>query len=263
MTTVFLAGLPRSGSTMLCALMAQNPKIKVAEASTLLPLINEIRKFWSNAPRHKVVNRQNRLLPVLKSVYNSYHQSGFDVVIDKHREWPLHLDLMDKVAGEPVKVICTVRNPLECAASFERLFVNEPETYTQLEQITEKTGSTTLDRAKSMLSSDGSIGKAYTALFEAAVVQKRLDQMLFVDYHKLCRDPVGQLDRIYKFIGIDGFQHTLDNLKNAEQQNDAFYFGFNKTHEIERVVRKAKGDLGRLNFFVNQLQTQEFWQQWT
>lgn len=263
MTTVFLAGLPRSGSTILCALLAQNPSIRVSEASTLLPLLHEIRKFWSSAPRHGAVNKQDKLLPVLRAVYDAYHQKDGRIVIDKHREWPLYLDLMDKVAGSPVKVICTVRNPLECAASFDRLFRNEPETYTQLEKITELAGSTTLDRAKSMLSPDGSIGKAYTALFEAAVVQKRTDQMLFVDYHKLCSDPNGQLDRIYEFIGTEGFQHTFNNLKNAEKQNDAFYTAFSKTHEIEEVVRKAKGDLGRLNFFVNQLQTQEFWQQWT
>jgi len=263
MTTVFLAGLPRSGSTMLCALLAQNPAIAVSEASTLLPLLHNIRKFWANAPRHGAINKQKRLLPVLRAVYEAYHDLDGRVIIDKHREWPLHLDLMDKITGSPVKVICTVRSPIECATSFDRLFINEPETYTQLEGITEATGSTTLDRAKSMLSPDGSIGKAYSALFEAAVVQQRVDQMLFVDYHKLCADPTNQLQRIYEFIGIDGYQHKLAGLVNAEHQDDTFYSGFSKTHQIEEVVRKANGDLGRLNFFVNQLQIQEFWQQWT
>jgi hypothetical protein len=88
--------------------------------------------------------------------------------------------------------------------------------------------------------------------------------MLFVDYHKLCSDPKTQLSRIYNFVGIsNNFSHSFDNLTNAEIQNDSFYSGFNKTHEIESSVRKAKGDLGRLNFFVNQFQIQEFWQQWT
>ena len=185
MQQVFLAGLPRSGSTLLCGLLAQDPKINVCEASTLLPLINNIRKFWSKSIGNKVIDKQKKLLPVLKAVFNSYHSDEYSITIDKHRDWLFYLDLVEKLAGNPVKVICTVRDPIECAASFNRLYENEAETYTQLEEIVEQKGFTTLNRAKSMLVYDGTIGRAYNAIKEAAIIQKRTNQMLFIDYHKL------------------------------------------------------------------------------
>lgn len=262
---VFLSGLPRSGSTVLCAILSQNPGLRVNEASTLLPLLNQVRKFWSSAPRHGAVNKDSRLLPVLQAIFNSYHSESNKIVIDKHREWPLYLDLIEKINTKPVKVICTVRSPIECAASFERLYIDEPETYTQLEQLIEGTGPTTLDRANAMLHSTGSIGKAYTALYEAAVVQNRYKQMLFVDYNKLCNDPQTQINRIYNFLELDAFTYSFTNLVNAELQNDIYYQSYTKTHVIEKDVREPDHSLGRLNMFIKLLQEtapQEFWQKW-
>jgi sulfotransferase len=264
MQKVFLAGLPRSGSTMLAALLSQNPNTKVSEASTLLNLITEIRAFWNHAPRHRSINKADRLIPILKAVFNSYHPNNYDVVIDKHRDWPLYLDLMNKVNESKVKVICTVRNPVEVAASFDRLHIKEPETYTQVEEFTKRTGSTTLDRAKSILSPDGSGGLAFSALYEAAIVQNKVDQMLFVDYHKLCENPQKQLMRIYNFIGMDYFkEHTFESIKPAEQQKDDFIQGYRTLHKIEENVRLGKKDLGRLEQFYDELYLEEFWKEWT
>lgn len=264
MEKIFLAGMPRSGSTMLAALLSQNPQIKVSEASTLLNLINEIRMFWNHAPRHRSVNKADRLIPVLKGVFNTYHSNNYDIVIDKHRDWPLYLDLMDKVNEKPVKVICTVRNPVEVAASFDRLHYKEPETYTQIEDVTKKTGSSTLDRAKSVLSADGAAGMAFNAMYEAAIVQNRKHQMLFVDYQKLCSDPQKELMRIYNFLEINYYApHYFTNIESAEPQQDDFINSYRSLHQIEKNVRSAKSDLGRLEQFYDELHLEEFWKEWT
>ena len=263
-TKILLAGLPRAGSTVLCSLLAQNPRFKVSEASTLLPLLIEIRKFWASSGRHVAVSKYDRLIPVLNAAWNSYHDTTDNqIVIDKHREWPLHLDLVEKITGVLPKVICVVRNPVECAASFDRLHQREPETYTQLEQTTAYIGSSTLDRAKSMIGPDGSIGIAYTGLYEAAIIQERVDNMLFIDYTKLCNNPQEQLSRIYNFIGVeDAFDHYYNNLVNAEVQEDTAYFGYRTLHQIETTLRKANKNLGRLTMFENQLRLEEFWSRW-
>tara|TARA_R100001443_G_scaffold114645_1_gene130941 strand:+ start:1395 stop:2189 length:795 start_codon:yes stop_codon:yes gene_type:complete len=264
MQQVILGGLPRSGSTLLCGLLAQNPNIDVCEASTLLPLIKNIRKFWADSIGNKVIKKQEKLLPILKAVLNSYHSNEYSIVIDKHRDWLLYLDLLEKITETPLKILCTVRNPIECAASFNRLYENEPETYTQLEEIVERKGFTTLNRAKSMLVYDGSIGRAYNAIKEASIVQRRKDQMLFIDYHKLCINPSEQLERIYNFLNIDLYdKHYFNKIKNAEEQNDSHYKAFLKTHTIEEKIRKGERDLGRLNYFTNEFDFDEFWTEWT
>ena len=69
MEQVLLAGLPRSGSTVLCGLLSQNPEINVTEASTLLPLLMNVREWWSNAPKNRVTEKQEKLTPILKSIF--------------------------------------------------------------------------------------------------------------------------------------------------------------------------------------------------
>ena len=265
MEQVCLAGLPRSGSTLLCGLLAQNPKINVCEASTLLPLIKNIRKFWADSIGSKVIKKQEKLLPVLQAVFTSYHSNEYSIVVDKHRDWLFYIDLVNKIVDYPIKILCTVRNPLECAASFERLYQKEPETYTQWEEITEDKGFTVLNRAKSMLTYDGSIGKAYIAIKEASLIQNKRNQMLFIDYHKLCNNPSAELNRIYNFLNIDLYdKHYFDKVKNAEKQNDSHYRTFSNTHTIEEKVRKGKRDLGRLNSLTNEFDFDfdQFWLQW-
>tara|TARA_R100001015_G_C4634818_1_gene202245 strand:+ start:8040 stop:8834 length:795 start_codon:yes stop_codon:yes gene_type:complete len=263
MEQVLLAGLPRSGSTVLCGLLSQNPEINVTEASTLLPLLMNVREWWSNAPKNRVTEKQEKLTPILKSIFETYNDGNHTVSIDKDRNWPFYLDLLDTLTDKPTKIICTVRPPLECAASFGRLYEKEPETYTQMEEITRTIGFTTLDRAKSMLSPEGSIGKAYSALFEASVVQNRHENMLFLDYHKLCANPQEQLARIYKYLGINLFKnHNFDKITNAQEQNDLNYRSFSKTHQIEPKLREGYRDLGRLNMFKNEFNCEEFWSSW-
>ncbi len=264
MQIVLLAGLPRSGSTLLCGLLNQNPNIAVSEASTLLPLLNNIRTFWADSIRNKFNNKQHQLIPILKSVFDSYHDQNISINIDKHREWLFYIDLVNKIVDYPIKILCTVRNPLECAASFERLYQKEPETYTQWEEITEDKGFTVLNRAKSMLTYDGSIGKAYIAIKEASLIQNKRNQMLFIDYHKLCNNPQEQLSRISNFLEIKNFHnYDFNNIKNVIKQNDSSYRMYAATHEIESKVREGKRDLEKLNLFSNQFDLDEFWAEWT
>lgn len=262
MQIAFLSGLPRSGSTLLASLISQHPKIKVSEASTLLPLINNIREFWSTAPRHNAVSKKDRLVPVLNSITKSYHPEFDGIIVDKHREWPFYLDVADKIFDYKPKVIVTVRNPVECAASFERLKQKEPEVFSQVEKHTSSTRSTTYDRAYSMFARNGSIGLAYSAIHEAAVVQNRHNEMLFVDYEKLCVNPVYEINRVFHYLNLEPYTVFTKNLINAEEQNDEFY-GLYKLHEIQSEVRRTDKNLNRLKIFKDDFFLEEFWKEWT
>ena len=45
----FLAGIPRSGSTVLAAIMNQNPETQVSTTSSLIHILNGLAETWSNA----------------------------------------------------------------------------------------------------------------------------------------------------------------------------------------------------------------------
>ena len=210
-----------------------------------------------------MIDKQNKLLPILKAIFNAYVTKDCDIAIDKNREWLFFIDLVEKIKGSPIKIICTVRNPVECAASFERLYENDPFAYNQLEELIAPEGYTVANRARSFLTHSGCIGKAYNAIQEASIIQGKKDQMLFIDYHKLCKNPSKQLERIYTFLGSGIYsEHIFDNVKNAQAHNDV-HCQFAKTHDIEAVVRRGNRDLGKLNMIANEFYFEEFWSSWT
>ena len=118
----FDCGLPRSGSTLLTALLNQNPNI---HAGTLSPVFELM--YYTNEILH---NEQAKAFPkpkifqeiVTNTLINYYSDVTNPIVIDKCRAWPAHIDMMKKYITDNPKLICTVRHPLDILASFITLF---------------------------------------------------------------------------------------------------------------------------------------------
>ena len=92
----FDCGLPRSGSTLLTALLNQNPNI---HAGTLSPVFELM--YYTDEILHK---EQAQAFPkpkvfqeiVTNTLINYYSDITNPVVIDKCRAWPAHIDILKK-----------------------------------------------------------------------------------------------------------------------------------------------------------------------
>ena len=120
----FLAGLPRSGSTVLAAILNQNTGVHVSTTSLLVYALDSLANIWSesnllgeNDPERK------KLVKTMRGTIDAFYDVPESVVIDKARTWPLKVILgaMHQVLEKKPKIIATVRNIPECAASFVRL----------------------------------------------------------------------------------------------------------------------------------------------
>ena len=118
----FDCGLPRSGSTLLTAILNQNPQI---HAGTLSPVF-EVMYYTDEIlqgeqaqafPKPEVFRKMVR-----DSIINYYSDRDEPIVIDKCRAWPAHIDMLKKYVIDDPKIICTVRHPLDILASFITLF---------------------------------------------------------------------------------------------------------------------------------------------
>lgn len=260
---IFFSGLPRSGSTALLAILSQDPKLAVHDSCNLLTLLNSVREFYTDATKNKASSSPD-VVKVLRAIVSAYSEEG-KTNIFKDRRWPLYLDYMELVDGD-YKVICTVRHPMECLASFDRLMRKTPEYFTQVEGFTNNNSAFT-SKAKydSLLHITGSIGKAYAALYEASIVQQRTDRMLFVDYNKLCSNPEEQLARVYSFLEIPlTVKHNFNNLQNASEPDDKLRRMTDNLHVIEKRLRPGNTELGRVAHFSSYYESyNEFWKQWT
>ena len=118
----YLGGLPRSGSTLLTNILLQNPKFATTATSSLLDFMLQIRDNWNKLEGHKVYENGQDKWGVIRAIMQAYHKTDKEIIFDKNRGWSNHIEFVEKVTGEKVKIIACVRNLEDICSSFEKLF---------------------------------------------------------------------------------------------------------------------------------------------
>lgn len=215
----FLAGLPRSGSTVLAAVLNQNPKVYVSPTSGLIDLMGSACMAWENsaaiAAQEKNLDECYRLLKGISDA--KYADIEKPIIIDKSRGWPEPqiMKTMTKVLGAPPKIIATVRKVEDCAASFVR--VAKPK---DLYEFLRKDG--TIQHLKG----------SYTSLM--AGYKEAPENFLIVDYDDLMDDPQKELGRIHEFLGLEPFEYKLDAIDgNVVKEKDDEVWNIPGLHDIQ------------------------------
>jgi sulfotransferase len=118
----FLAGLPRSGNTLLSSILNQNPDIQVSANS----LISEIFYYGVSLQFNEVFQNfpdYDSLENYLRSIFDSYYQNWDAKYIIDRGPWGTenNLNILENLFGDDIKIICTVRDITEILASFIKL----------------------------------------------------------------------------------------------------------------------------------------------
>ena len=236
-TLYFVAGLPRSGSTMIINLLKQNPLIHGEAVSTLFNIFDLIHHSWNKyEPSQEYPNIQAKL-NCLKAVLNHYHdEHPRDIVFDKDRLWPTRIGLLEYIYQKPVKMLIPVRNPAEILASFEKIRKDNPEYLTMADDTLRETSSIP-GRAYFFASPTGTMGLAYQALKDA-VTMGYLDRLLFIDYNRFCNSPKSQMKRIYDFFELPSFEHNFKQIDQTEVY-DGYAIKLPNLHKIKPSIQKT------------------------
>ena len=233
----FIAGLPRSGSTVLTSLLAQNPRVHGAPVSGLVDIFSGIYSNWDKIGSHMESPNREAKRDVLLAALRSYHLSaGKPVVADKSRGWISHVALLEEVLGRKVKIIVPVRPIVEILASFEKLRAKDPLELTGADEAL-GAGSTVASRAQYFAGPGGPIGVAYNATKEA-VQRGYMDRLLFVDYNKLVTNPEKEMRRIYEFWNEPYFAHDFNNIKQLGRYESLKPHGFSGLHDIRPSIER-------------------------
>jgi len=255
----FIAGLPRSGSTMICNILKQNPKIYAEAVSGLATVFNSVHMNWDSVEAHKEYPNEKAKQNVLKSILDSYHSHiDKDFIFDKERMWVSKIGLVEAALQTQVKILCCVRNPAEILSSFEKIRKDNPMKATLVDlSLGEKTSIAS--RAYFFSGPEGALGIAHSAIRDA-ITSGYLDRLLFVDYNLFCNMPKAQTKRIYDFFELPFFDHDFEHIEQTESYNDLVYHLPN-LHKIKSKLEKTTVNcveyLG-LDLY-NQYNSQIFW----
>ena len=226
----FISGLPRSGSTLLAAILRQNPRFHAAMASPVGGLVERMLEAMNedNEFSRFISPEQKRAL--ILSIFSVYYHPQVDkeIVFGTNRLWCSKLPLIRKLFAE-AKVICCVRNiawimdNIELliqrnALDFSRLFNNPAER------------ATVYSRTEALSQGSRLVGYAYKAL-KKAFYSEHSASFRLVNYELLTIKPAKTRSLIYQFLGEESFEQDLENIQYEEQEFDKKL----KTQELHQV----------------------------
>jgi sulfotransferase len=227
MNLVYNSSLPRSGSTLLQNLLAQNEKNYCSPTSDLIECVVQLRNSYVNFEAFKsqgIMKIAPRIKKAMRGLVEGFYQNEFSegkTVFDKSRGHMAYIELWEEVLERPVKIICCVRDVRDIVASFEKLFRTNQLTKADPIPAAYFECQTIEGRVAHLLSNEAVVGLAVNRLRD--VFDRKVDdRLMIIPYNQLIADPVSAVVQISTFCGSEPF---ICNPNNVEQ----------KTHEDDSV----------------------------
>lgn len=210
MTTLhFISGLPRSGSTLLAALLRQNPRFQAGMSGPLAGLFDALLAQMSARNEFSVFLDDAKRERMLRGLFASYYSDcTAEVVFDTNRGWCARMPAIAQLFPD-AKVIACVRDLPWVIDSIERLV--QRNVFSPSSIFNYSPGGTVYTRANDVAGQDGMVGGPYDALKQACYGAQR-DRLLVVQYDTLTSEPAEVMQAIYDFIGEPAFEHDFGHV---------------------------------------------------
>ena len=206
----FLAGLPRSGNTLLTSILNQNPDIACTPNSITLEIYKKLfllktTDVFINYPHHQSLDN------VLDAVYSTYYKDwNFKYIIDRGAAGTTgNLMLLKKHFKQEIKIIFLVRPLLEVLASWISWSLKTPDSF-----IRKATNNPT-EACHYLMKNDGQIMKEMRCMHNLLKPENK-HHVHFVDYKEIVEKPAATMKEIYKFFNIPFFKHRFINLEQVK-----------------------------------------------
>jgi len=223
MTFVCLAGLPRTGSTLLSAILSQNPEVHAEGNSAVCQLMWDMQQSCEVdaaeqlQANHRQVD-QDALVASIPAIY--YRNVKAQHIVDKCRSWTLpdNMAMLRRYVTDDPKVIVMTRPLDEIVASFVRL---------------RKANGWSDPEAGLLDPMSEPIMRSQFGVDHARATSR--GEFLFIEYADLVSDPQAVVDSIYSFCEWEPFVHDFDNVTNKHPEDDSVY-GLLGMHDVRPTV---------------------------
>ncbi|GGA40610.1 sulfotransferase family protein [Dyella nitratireducens] len=207
----FISGLPRSGSTLLAALLRQNPRFHAGMSSPVAGMFNNLLGEMSGRNEFSVFIDDAQRERVLRGLFDNYYGPDIDaqVIFDTNRMWCSKLPVLRTLFPHG-RIIACVRHVSWVMDSFERL--TRRNVFQPSSIFSYRPGTTVYSRTEGLAGGDGLVGHAYNALKEAYFGEHAAQHLMLVQYETLTNDPARVLAAIYAFLDEPAFEHDFENI---------------------------------------------------
>jgi sulfotransferase len=224
---VGVAGLPRAGSSLLCQLLAEHPRIySDGHSSPLCSILLRLRHgisdddFFLSQLDVDFDRTYAHLDAATRAFVRAwYHDCDKDVVIDKNRGWLRNFEYLLAVEPEARLLVC-VRELGQVYGSVEAqhqrtILIDFPDHLANHDRF---------NRADALFAKDGVIGNPLRAIEAiqdlSADVQQRVRIVLF---ERLMRDPAATMAEIFDWLALPPQRIDSTKLNVRPHESDSHY----------------------------------------
>lgn len=240
-----LAGLPRTGSTLLSAILGQNTDIHAEGNSAVCQLMWSMQESCLG-PAHeqitvnKRIHTQREICASIPATY--YKHVNNRIVVDKCRGWhmPENLQMLYEYTAQDPRIIVLER-PL---SEIMRSFIHLHKINNQL------TNQAWFERK---LLDDNEL-YPIIAPFKALSWAKANNhgEFLFIKYDEILHETDQVLDKIYEFINEPRFKHDLNNIQVIHPEDDNYYL-LPGMHDVRPTIGKREYNIELSDWAKNRI----------
>jgi sulfotransferase len=244
----FMAGLPRSGSTVLAAILNQNPHVYASPQTDLIGLLYKLESEIPSFESYKAGLLHQGFASVMHKMADTFY-SHIDkpVIIDKNRGWgtPYNWDNLSPYVSADGKVILTMRPILEVLASFVKVSrasqkITNNQQYLNPNLWVSNYRNETDAIVDNLMMANGEIDRAIFSI--ANLVKNHKDKVCVVWFDDLLDSPEATLNRIYSFLGMESFEHNLGKIVSVDKHNDLAGYGIAGLHDVKKKLARPNTD---------------------
>ena len=241
-----MAGLPRSGSTLLSSILNQNPRFYSGPSSPVLGAMYAVEENFTNNELYTGYPKPNQVREIIGSIpHHFYSDVQQPVVFDKNRAWTARVPYIEGYIGQQAKILVPVRRVDEILTSILTMVHRNPfqEGQPRINFVDEQLVKTNTpindyNRCMYLLNGGGIVYESLNAIMEGFTQNVR-DKMHFVDYNDLVSNPEKIMEDIYDFLGEEYYEHDFDSLSNIHREDDLFTYGLSDMHEVRSELKKT------------------------
>jgi sulfotransferase len=238
---VWNASLPRSGSTLLQAIVSQNEKHHASATSGIAELVVMLRNRWTEVPEFRsqgISHCSPSIASAMRGLIEGYYRQALQknqIVWDKSRGWLGYFRLLDEIFGERQKIVVCVRDVREIVTSFEMLFRSnslikkDPAGPALHESITIE------GRVSHLLALDSVVGQSIAMLRDCLHTDP--DRLVIVPYRELCNNPQKAIDFVMHRLGLQSFEVGQAVCNSIPIQDDSVW-GLDGLHDVRPIIEQ-------------------------
>jgi sulfotransferase len=258
-----MAGLPRSGSTLLKSIINQNPDIHTEPVSPVLELTYYNNKYYADSEQYNSYPKPKSAHKVVSSIIDNYY---FDVekpiVIDHCRAWSNNIEMLKTFITPNPKIICPVRNIIEVLTSFITMIHRNSDQQSFIDEALIEKGLPVNDdnRCHFLMSKDGIVEQALWAQSQAFIRGDDKKHLYMVEYDDLIDRPEETMEGIYEFLELDYYSHDFNCISNNHRESENLWNLKDMHHVRQRLEKKSKNPEDILSDdILNKYSNLEYW----